>query len=50
MEAAPIAERIAGIASSQWGMITTAQARVHGVARVNLAHRVRTGALEQTDR
>lgn len=49
MKDAPVAQRIADIASSQWGMITTAQARVHGVARTNLAHRVRTGALEQTD-
>jgi hypothetical protein len=45
---ASIAQRIADIASSQWGMVTTAQARVHGVARANLAHRVRTGALERT--
>jgi len=30
-------------------MVTTAQARVHGIARANLAHRVRTGALERTD-
>jgi hypothetical protein len=30
-------------------MMTTAQARVHGVARANLAHRVRAGALERTD-
>lgn len=49
MKAVPVAQRIADIASKQWGMITTAQARVHGVARANLAHRVRTGALEQTD-
>lgn len=45
---APIAQSIADIASSRWGMVTTAQARVHGVARANLAHRVRTGALERT--
>lgn len=44
-----MAKRIADIASGQWGMITTAQARVHGVARANLAHRVRTGTLEPTD-
>jgi len=49
MEAPPIARRIADIAASQWGMVTTAQARVHGIARANLAHRVRTGALERTD-
>lgn len=30
-------------------MVTTAQARVHGVARANLAHRVRTGTLERTE-
>lgn len=44
-----IARRIADIASSQWGMFTVAQARIHGVARANLAHRVRTGVLERTD-
>lgn len=49
MTAASIGRRIADIAASQWGMITTAQARVHGIARANLAHRVRTGALERTD-
>lgn len=43
-----IAQRIDDIAVGQWGMITTAQARVHGVARTNLAHRVRIGALERT--
>jgi hypothetical protein len=30
-------------------MITTAQARIHGVARANLAHRVRSGAFERTE-
>lgn len=49
MEAPPIVRRIADIAACQWGMVTTAQARVHGIARANLAHRVRTGALERTD-
>jgi len=49
MTAASIAQRIADIASSQWGMITTAQARGNGVARANLAHRIRTGELERTD-
>jgi predicted transcriptional regulator of viral defense system len=49
MEALSIARRIADIAASQWGMVTTAQARVHGIARANLAHRVRTGVLERTD-
>jgi predicted transcriptional regulator of viral defense system len=44
-----VAQRIADIAAGQWGMITTAQARVHGVARANLAHRVRTGELERTE-
>ena len=44
-----VAQRIDDIAVGQWGMITTAQARVHGVARTNLAHRVRIGALERTD-
>lgn len=44
-----VSQRISDIAASQWGMITTAQARVHGVARANLAHRLRTGALERTD-
>lgn len=43
-----VAQRIDDIAIGQWGMITTAQARVHGVARTNLAHRVRIGALERT--
>ena len=46
---ASISQRIADIAANQWGMITSAQARVHGVSRANLAHRVRTGALERTD-
>jgi predicted transcriptional regulator of viral defense system len=49
MQAVSVSRRIADIASSQWGMITTAQARVHGVARANLAYRVRAGALERTD-
>lgn len=49
MEAPTIARRIADIAACQWGMVTTAQARLHGVARANLAHRVRTGELERTD-
>jgi len=48
MEPASVARRVADIAASQWGMITTAQARLHGVARANLAHRVRTGTLEAT--
>lgn len=48
MKAVSLAQRISDIATSQWGMITTAQARVHGVARANLAHRVRTGTLEPT--
>jgi hypothetical protein len=48
MATASVAQRIADIASCQWGMITTAQARVHGVARANLAHRVRSGELERT--
>lgn len=49
MVSASVARRMADIASGQWGMITTAQARVHGVARANLAYRVRTGSLELTD-
>lgn len=49
MQAASVGRRLADIAAGQWGMITTAQARVHGVARANLAHRVRTGELERTD-
>lgn len=49
MTPASIAQRIADMASSQWGMITTAQARGNGVARANLAHRIRTGELERTD-
>jgi len=49
MEAPTVARRIADIAACQWGMVTTAQARLHGVARANLAHRVRTGELERTD-
>ncbi|ROS56576.1 type IV toxin-antitoxin system AbiEi family antitoxin domain-containing protein [Frigoribacterium sp. PhB118] len=49
MKPASIARRIADIAGTQWGMITTAQARVHGVARSNLAYRVRAGVLERTD-
>ena len=49
MESVSVAQRIADIAGSQWGMITTAQARVHGVARANLAYRVRTGVLERTN-
>jgi len=49
MQGASVGRRIADIAGGQWGMITTAQARVHGVARANLAHRVRTGELERTD-
>ena len=49
MEVALVALRLADIAASQWGMLTTAQARVHGVARANVAHRVRTGELEQTN-
>jgi len=49
MEGPSVARRIADIAASQWGMVTTAQARVHGVARANLTHRVRTGELERTD-
>ena len=49
MEEASLSRRIADIATVQWGMITTAQARMHGVARANLAHRVRTGTLERTD-
>ncbi|WP_082489680.1 type IV toxin-antitoxin system AbiEi family antitoxin domain-containing protein [Frigoribacterium sp. Leaf172] len=44
-----VTQRFADIAATQWGMITTAQARVQGVARANLAHRVRTGVLERTD-
>ena len=48
MPEASVGRRIADIAVSQWGMVTTAQARVHGVARTNLAHRVRTGELERT--
>lgn len=48
MAAASVAQRIADIASCQWGMITTAQARIHGVARANLAHRVQSGELERT--
>lgn len=49
MRASPVARRLADIASCQWGLITTAQARVHGVARANLAHRVKTGELERTE-
>lgn len=49
METASVARRIADIAASQWGMITTAQARGNGVARANLVHRIRTGELERTD-
>jgi predicted transcriptional regulator of viral defense system len=49
MKVASVAQRIADIAATQWGMITTAQARVHGVARANLSYRVRTGELERTD-
>ena len=49
MEPPPIARQIADIAASQWGMVTTAQARIHGIARANLAHRVRTGELERTE-
>ena len=49
MSIASVGRRIADIAASQWGMVTTAQARMHGVARTNLAHRVRTGELERTD-
>lgn len=49
MERVSVARRLADIAASQWGMITTAQARLHGVARANLAHRIRTGELERTD-
>ena len=43
-----VAQRIDDIAVGQWGMVTTAQARVNGVARTNLAHRIRIGALERT--
>jgi len=46
---ASVAQRLADIAGCQWGMVTTSQARVHGIARANIAHRVRTGALERTD-
>lgn len=49
MKVASVAQRVADIAGCQWGMITTVQARIHGIARANLAHRVRTGALERTD-
>jgi len=49
MQGASIGRRLADIAASQWGMITTAQARVQGIARANLAHRVRTGELERTN-
>jgi len=49
MSNAPVGQRIADLAAAQWGMLTTAQARVHGVARANLAHRVRSGTLERTD-
>lgn len=49
MEAVSVARRVADIAACQWGMVTTAQARLHGVARANLAHRVRTGELERTE-
>lgn len=49
MEVPSVARRIADITASQWGMVTTAQARVQGVARANLTHRVRTGELERTD-
>lgn len=49
MNASAVARRVNDIAACQWGMVTTAQARLHGVARANLAHRVRTGELERTD-
>lgn len=49
MHSASVDRRLADIAACQWGMITTAQARVHGVARANLAHRVRLGTLARTD-
>ncbi|MBD8729399.1 type IV toxin-antitoxin system AbiEi family antitoxin domain-containing protein [Frigoribacterium sp. CFBP 13707] len=49
MQSASVAQRIGDISAGQWGMITTAQARTHGVARANLAHRVRTGELERTN-
>ena len=49
MPQSSIAQRVADIAECQWGMVTTAQARIIGVARANLAHRVRTGVLERTN-
>lgn len=49
MENGSVARRIADLAATQWGMLTTAQARVSGVARANLSHRLRTGELEKTD-
>lgn len=49
MRSASIARHIADLAAGQWGMLTTAQARLHGVARANISHRVRTGELETTD-
>lgn len=48
MRSASIARHIADLAAGQWGMLTTAQARLHGVARANISHRVRTGELETT--
>ncbi|TWX37388.1 type IV toxin-antitoxin system AbiEi family antitoxin domain-containing protein [Frigoribacterium sp. ACAM 257] len=49
MRGASVGQRVADIAAAQWGMITTAQARAHGVARANIAYRVRVGELERTD-
>lgn len=48
MPSASVGRRLADIAMNQWGMITTKQARLNGVARANLAHRIRTGELERT--
>lgn len=40
----PILEELA---SGQWGLFTTAQARARGVSRANLSHRERDGRLER---